>query len=71
LAQVRLEERNLACPELFDPLRDDVANRHLVAELGEAGAGDEADPTGAEDRNRLFAPRAQWATSRAVRWTTR
>jgi hypothetical protein len=25
-----------------------------VPELGEAGAGDETDPTGAEDRDRLF-----------------
>ena len=28
---------------------DDVAHHDLVAELGEAGAGDEADPARAED----------------------
>src|SRR5205085_8657113 len=55
LAQARLEERRLARPQLLDPLRDDVANRHLVPELGEAGPGDEADPAGAEDRDRLIA----------------
>ena len=57
LAHARLEERHLARPQLLDPLRDDVANSHLVPELGEAGARDEADPTRAEDRDRLFALR--------------
>ena len=37
---------------LLDPLGDDVADDDLVPALGEAGAGDEADPAGAEDAER-------------------
>ena len=42
-------ERHLAGAERLDLLGDDVADHDLVAELGEAGAGDEADVAGAED----------------------
>ena len=35
--------------ERVDLLGDDVADHDVVAELGEAGARDEADPAGAED----------------------
>ena len=67
----RLVDRDLASAQRLDLLQDDVADGDVVPQLGEAGARDQADVTGAEDRNRLFALRAQWATSRAVRWTVR
>src|SRR5205807_4243300 len=51
LVETGLEDRDLARPERFDLLRDDVAHDDLVAELGEACARDEADVTGAEDRD--------------------
>ncbi len=44
-----LVERHLAELERLDLLRDDVADDNVVAELGEARPGDEADPAGAED----------------------
>ena len=43
--------------QALDPLGDDVAHDDLVAALGEAGAGDEADPAGAEDAERRFSTR--------------
>ena len=49
LVEAGLVDRHLAAPQRVDPLGDDVADDHRVAELGEAGAGDEADVAGAED----------------------
>ena len=46
--EARLVDRHLARLQALDPLREDVANHDLVAELGEAGAGHEADVAGAE-----------------------
>ena len=51
-----LVERHLAARERLDLLRDDVADDDLVAELGEAGPRDEADPAGAEDAYPCHAP---------------
>ena len=44
-----LVERHLAPAQALDLVRDDVPDDHVVAELGEADARDEADPAGAED----------------------
>ena len=41
----------------LDPLRDDVADDDVVAELGEARARDEPDVAGAEDRDPRHARR--------------
>ena len=43
--------------QALDPLRHDVTDDDLVAELGEAGARDEADPPGPEDAEGRLAPR--------------
>ena len=55
LRHVRLVERHLAALQRLDLLRHHVANDHVVAELGEADARDEADPAGAEDAYRSHA----------------
>ena len=52
LGQIRLVKRHLTGAERLDPLRHHVADDHLVPELGEAAAGDEADPARAEDTDR-------------------
>src|SRR5439155_27333143 len=44
LGEPGLMERNLAAGERVDLLGDHVAGHHAMAELGEAGGGDEADP---------------------------
>ena len=44
-----LVDRHAAGPERLDLLGDDVADHDVVAEVGEAGAGDESDPARAED----------------------
>ncbi len=44
-------DRNLASAKRVDLLRDDVADDDVVPELGEAGARDEPDVAGAEDRD--------------------
>ena len=49
LLEPGLVDRDLAGAELLDPLGDDVADDDVVAELGEARTGDEADVAGAED----------------------
>ena len=49
LLEPRLVQRHAARLQRLDPLGHDVADDDLVAELGEAGAGDEADPAGPED----------------------
>ena len=52
--------------EVGDAICDDVANHDLMPEVGEAGGGDEADPAGAENADRLTVrrslqpPRAAW-----------
>ena len=43
-----LVDGHLARPEALDPIREDVADHHLVPEVGEARTGDEADIAGAE-----------------------
>ena len=45
---------DLAARERLDLLRQDVAGDHPVAELGEAGGGDEADPADPDDADRLL-----------------
>ncbi len=49
LVEPGLEDRHLAGAEPLDPGLDDVAHDDVVPQLGEAGAGDEADVAGAED----------------------
>ena len=49
LVEPRLEDRHLARAEPLDPRRDDVPDDDVVPEVGEAGAGDQADVAGAED----------------------
>ena len=56
LFEARLVDRHLPGPQPFDALRQDIANDDLVAEVGEARTGDEADVAGSEDS--LSAP---WA----------
>ena len=47
--QARLVDRNFALVEEVDLLLDDVDASDLVAAVGETGAGDKADVTGADD----------------------
>ena len=54
LGQTGLEERQLAVLQALHLVADDVADRHLVPELGEARSGDETDPAGPEDADRLL-----------------
>ena len=49
LVETRLVDRHLAAAECVDSVGEDVADDDLVAEVGEARAGDEADVAGAED----------------------
>ena len=49
-----LVDRDLAAGERVDLLLDDVAGDHRVAELGEAGGGDEADPADPDDADGSF-----------------
>ena len=49
--QARLEDRNLAGLEARDLGRVDIDANHVVADFGEAGTGDQADITGAENRD--------------------
>ena len=49
LLEAGLVDRHLAALQRRDALGDDVADDDRVAELGEAGTGDEADVAGAED----------------------
>jgi hypothetical protein len=51
LVEAGLIDRHLAAAQPLDPLRDHVAQDHVVAEVGEACPGDEADVPGAEDRD--------------------
>ena len=47
--QARLEDRDLARVELLDLVLVEVEAEHVVARVGEAGAGDQADVAGADD----------------------
>jgi hypothetical protein len=49
-------DRDLAARQRLDLLRDDVTHDHVVAELSEARAGDEADVAGTEDGDSGHAP---------------
>ena len=49
LLEARLVDRHLAALQGRDALRDHVPDDDRVAELGEAGTGDEADVAGTED----------------------
>jgi hypothetical protein len=44
-----LVDRHLAAAQALDLRRVDVDAPHVVADLGEAGRGDEADVAGADD----------------------
>ena len=57
LGHVGLVERNLPAAKRLDLLGHDVAHDDVVAELGEADPGDEADPAGAEDAYPSHRPR--------------
>ena len=54
LGQAGLVDRHLAARERLDLLGQDVARPDLVAELGEAGGGDQADPADADDADRFL-----------------
>src|SRR5579885_2622746 len=49
LRNVGLVERHRSATEGLHLLRDDVAHDHVVPQVGEAGAGDDADPARPED----------------------
>src|SRR5439155_23564863 len=53
LRQAGLEERDLQVLGARDPLGVAVHAHHLIAEVGEAGPGHEADVTGTYDRDRI------------------
>jgi hypothetical protein len=55
LRHVLFVERDAAVLKRLDLVRHDVADHDLVPELGEAGAGDQADPARSEDPD-LCAP---------------
>ena len=46
-----LEDRDLAASQYLHPLGDDFANGHVVAQLREAGRGDQTDVAAAKDRD--------------------
>ena len=54
LDETRLVHRNSPGLEVRDPRRVDVAEGHLVAEVGEAGCGDEPHPPGSDDADWLL-----------------
>jgi hypothetical protein len=73
LRQAGLVDRHLAAAERLDLLRDDLAEHDPMAELGEAGRGDQPDPAGPDypDRfplahARIFSAEwiARWAAPR-------
>ena len=47
--ETRLVDRDAPGAQVLDPLREDVAHDHLVAEVGETRPGDEADVAGTEN----------------------
>jgi hypothetical protein len=49
LLQAGLEDRQPACPQALDALADDVPDRYVVAERGEARTRDQADIPRPED----------------------
>ena len=61
LGQAGLVDRHLAAAQRLDLLGQDVARPDLVAELGEAGGGHEADPADADDAYRFLAGRVSEA----------
>jgi hypothetical protein len=56
LRKPALIDRDAARLEIGDALRHDVLHHDFVAELGEAGGRDEADPAGSDDSERLRHP---------------
>src|SRR5258708_3317030 len=58
LLQARLEDRDLAIPQHADLALVHVEAQHVVADVGEAGAGDEPDISGADDAHLHAAPPA-------------
>ncbi len=61
-------DRRLAARERLDLLRQDVARDHAVAELGEAGGGDEPDPADPDHAYRLSLPRHCFAVPFLFFW---
>ena len=59
LFELRLVNRHVPPPERADPLRVDVTDDDLVAELSEAAGRDEADPSCAEYADRLLCRHVQ------------
>ena len=59
LGEARLVDRDLAAPQRLDPLGEDVTDDDGVAEVGEAGAGDETDVPGTEDGDPLKEERSR------------
>ena len=57
LLEAVLVDRDLARLKALDPLGHDVADHDLMPEVGEAGAGDEADVAGPEHADLGHAPR--------------
>jgi hypothetical protein len=53
LGQARFVDWYATVSEVRDPFGKDVANHDRMPALGEAGRGDEADPAGADDSERL------------------
>ena len=49
LLEARLVNRHLALPKRFDFARVVIDADHVVADVGEAGAGDQTDITGTDD----------------------
>ena len=54
LVEPRLVDRGLTAPQRLDLLGDDVAGEDGVAELGEAGGRDQADPADPDHPYRLI-----------------
>ena len=65
LLEAGLVDRDLAALEALDLVGVDVDAPDLVAELGEAGRGDEADVAGADDADG-FALQLMWSGGRLV-----
>ena len=63
--QARLVDRDLALLQALDLGRDLVDADHVVAALGEAGAGDQADVSGADDCD-FHEPSLFLASSRGI-----
>src|SRR5262249_18717490 len=62
LAEARLVNRDLTARERLDLLGEDVAGDHRMADLGEAGGGDQANPADANDADRFLLWAHRFAT---------